>query len=75
MPAKNYTLIELHVPDFEKAKEFYIKLGFEVAWERKPEDFKGYLVLKHGDNILCFWPGNEKVYNHPYFKNFPPPIQ
>ncbi len=45
-PAENYSLIELHIPDFEVAKEFYGKLGFKVAWERKPEGFKGYLVLK-----------------------------
>lgn len=64
-------MLELHVPDFEKAKKYYEKLGFEVIWERKPEGFKGYLILKMGDNILCFWAGNEHVYEHPYFKRFP----
>jgi hypothetical protein len=69
--AQNNVLLELHVPDFEKVKEYYGKLGFEVVWERKPEGFKGYLILKMGDNILCFWAGNEYVYEHPYFKRFP----
>ena len=70
-PAQNDILIELHVPDFEKVKEFYGKLGFEVVWERKPEDKKGYLVMKRGNSILNFWPGTEQVWNQPYFKNFP----
>jgi len=70
-PAQNNVLLELHVPDFEKVKEYYGKLGFEVIWERKPEGFKGYLILKMGDNILCFWAGNENVYEQSYFKRFP----
>lgn len=70
-PAQNDILIELHVPDFEKVKEFYDKLGFEVVWERKPEGKKGYLVMKRGNSILCFWPGNEEVWNQSYFKRFP----
>lgn len=61
----------MHVPDFEKVKKYYEKLGFEIIWERKPEGFKGYLILKMEDNILCFWAGNEYVYEQPYFKRFP----
>ena len=70
-PVLNNVLLELHAPDFEKVKEYYKKLGFKVIWERKPEGFKGYLVLKMEDNILCFWAGNEMVYEHDYFKKFP----
>jgi lactoylglutathione lyase len=70
-PVQNNVLLELHVPDFEKVKDYYTKLGFETVWERKPEEAKGYLVLKIEDNILCFWSGNEYVYEHPYFKRFP----
>jgi len=66
----NSILLELHVPDFEKVKEFYGKLGFKVVWERKPEEMKGYLVMRLDDNILCFWSGNETIYGHPYFKRF-----
>ena len=61
-PALSNVLLELHVDDFEKVKEFYGKLGFEVVWERKPEGFKGYLIIKKEDNILCFWAGNEMVW-------------
>lgn len=67
----NSVQIELHVPDFEKVKDFYGKLGFKVVWERKPEKKKGYLVIKKDENILCFWPGNEYVGKQSYFKNFP----
>lgn len=69
-PAQNNILLELHVPDFGKVKEYYRKLGFETVWERKPEGVKGYLVLKMEDNILCFWCGNQSVYDQPYFKRF-----
>lgn len=70
-PAQNDILIELHVDDFNKVKDFYGSLGFEVIWEREPEDFKGYLVLKRGNCILCFWGGNEKIREQKYFKQFP----
>jgi len=70
-PAQNNVLLELHIPDFEKVKQFYGKLGFKVIWERKPEEKKGYLVMKMGGNILCFYPGNEFVYEQEYFKKFP----
>ena len=70
-PANNNVLLELHVPDFEKVKEYYQKLGFDVIWERPPEGFKGYLILKMGDNILCFWNGTESVYEQEYFSQYP----
>lgn len=70
-PAISNVLLELQVPDFTKVKEFYSQLGFRVVWERKPEGFKGYLVIKMEDNILCFWAGNDKVYEQSYFKKFP----
>ena len=70
-PANNSIQIELHVPDFELVKEFYGKLGLEIVWERKPEEKKGYLVIKKDNNILCFWPGNENVEKQSYFQNFP----
>lgn len=65
------TLIELHVPDFEAAKKFYNRIGFEVVWERPPEGFKGYLVMRWGENTLCFWGGNQEIHQHPYFGNNP----
>ncbi|MFA4819374.1 MAG: VOC family protein [Candidatus Aenigmatarchaeota archaeon] len=69
--AQNSTLIELHVPSFEKAKKFYNKLGFKVVWENRPKGVDGYLVMKCNNNILCFWPGNKYVWDHEYFKYWP----
>ena len=69
-PALTDVILELHVPDFERVKDFYGKLGFKIVWERAPEGFKGYLVMKKGESVLCFWAGNNEVYNHPYFKQF-----
>jgi uncharacterized glyoxalase superfamily protein PhnB len=63
--------LELHVPDFNPVKEFYGRLGFSVVWERKPEGYKGYLVMERTGAILCFWAGNEEVYTHSHFKKFP----
>lgn len=67
----NKSLIELHVPDFEIVKTFYHVLGFRVVWERSPNAAKGYLVLSLEDNVLCFWGGNDRIYEHRYFKKFP----
>jgi len=64
-------ILELHVPDFNKVKDFYGKLGFEIVWEYPPKDQSGYLVMKRQDSILAFFCGNEKVYHHPFFKQFP----
>lgn len=69
--AQNNILIELHVPDFELAKDFYGKLEFKVVREEKPENKDGYLVLKKDSSIICFWPGNNLVWQQPYFKKFP----
>lgn len=70
-PANNWLQLELHVPDFEPVKDYYGNLGFEIVWERQPEEDKGYLVMKMGNTLICFWPGTESVYSQPYFKKFP----
>jgi lactoylglutathione lyase len=57
--------IELHVPDFKKAIEFYSKLGFELLW--RTED---YLVMRRKRSVLNFYGGSQKVYSHPYFGRF-----
>ena len=64
-------ILELHVSDFDKVKDFYGKLGFKKVWEYPAKGQSGYLVIKRKDSILCFFCGNEEVYNHPYFKKFP----
>ena len=66
----NPALIELHIPDFTPAREFYGKLGFETSWERPPEGMKGYLVLTLEENVICFWGGNENIYANKYFQRF-----
>ena len=63
-------VLELHVPDFAKAKAFYRKLGFKTVWERKPVGTNGYLVMRQGASVICFYCGNKNVYRHPYFKKF-----
>jgi lactoylglutathione lyase len=62
------TLIELHVPDFSLVRDFYLPLGFEVVREETLED--KYLVLQLEDNLLCFWGGDDRIYQHGYFKDF-----
>jgi len=63
--------IELHVPNFQLAEEFYGHLGFKIVWEVEPEGQKGYIVMKREKSYLCFFCGNGEVYDHSYFKKFP----
>lgn len=70
-PASNDLQLELHVPDFAPVKDYYTSLGFKIVWERPPEEDKGYLVIKRGNVILCFWSGTDAVYDQTYFKRFP----
>lgn len=57
--------IELHVPDFKKAIEFYSRLGFRVLW--RTED---YLVMRRKKSTLSFYGGSGKIYSHSYFGKF-----
>jgi len=71
-PQKTDLMVELHVPDFGKAKEFYLSLGFEVVWERKPVNgADGYMVMRRGESIINFHGGTEDVADHKYFGKFP----
>lgn len=67
----NKLQLELHVEDFAPIKQYYCDLGFTVAWERAPEESKGYLVLDLNGNTICFWAGNTNVFDQRYFKQFP----
>ena len=74
-PVKNNLVIELHVPDLNRAKEFYSKLGFEVTmWEAPSEKEQGYLTMTRkdiaGNTMLNFYGGDERVYNQSFFKQF-----
>ncbi len=67
----NHLQLELHVPDFNAALDFYGKLGFKKAWHRNEGNAGDYLVMEREGTILNFWPGNEKVWEQSYFKQFP----
>lgn len=69
--SKNNLDIELHVPSFDVAEEFYSKLGFTRTWKRQEGDESDYLVMQRSGTIICFWPGNENVHSQSYFKQFP----
>lgn len=73
---QNNLVIELHVPDFNKTKEFYGSLGFQPISENLPDTGgPGYLVMRRndeaGDTMLNFYGGDERVYNQSFFKQFP----
>lgn len=68
--------LELHVPDFKKAREFYSIFGFRELWHNQVSGGNlGYLVLIREDDLgethLNFYGDKEKVSEHSHFKNFP----
>ena len=63
-------LIELHVPDIARAKRFYARFGFRVVREEDARSGDGYLVLRRGTSVMCFWGGTRAVRGHPYFGRF-----
>lgn len=69
--APNKIQLELHVPDFDTAKEFYGKLGFKIVWIRQKGDAGDYMVMDCGGTLINFWPGNKHVLEQSYFKRFP----
>lgn len=65
-------MLELHIPDFDLAQDFYSSLGFEVVWRREPKNDKGgYMVMKKDHSIINFFGGDEGVSNHSFFTRFP----
>lgn len=74
-PITNNLVIELHVPNLDIVKDFYSKLGFEVAMFDAPnEKEQGYLTMTRkdtlGSTMLNFYGGDERVYNQSFFKQF-----
>jgi dihydroneopterin aldolase len=61
--------VELHVPDFAPVRTFYGRLGFSVVRDEPGPD--GYLVLRHGQNAIAFWPGSDAVRSHHFFSRHP----
>ena len=74
-PIRNNLIIELHVPDFIKVKQFYGVLGFsEIHFDLATKEHPAYLVLRRsdplGDTMINFYGGDDRVYNQSYFKKF-----
>ncbi len=70
-PLSSDILLELHVPDFAPAKDFYGSLGYEVVWEKPSIEGISYMVMRNGNSILNFYGGTKQVYEHDHFKQFP----
>ena len=77
-PIRNNLVLELHVPDFEPAREFYGMFGFdEQSYDPTSGGGSdlGYLVLTRkdsvGDTMLNFYGDKDKVAKHAHFKDFP----
>jgi predicted lactoylglutathione lyase len=75
-PIRNNLIVELHVPDFNIAKDFYFQLGFKIISEDLKGNYPGYLVIQRedelGNTILNFYGDDERVYQQSYFKKFSP---
>ncbi len=73
-PIQNNLIIELHVPDFGKVKDFYSRLGFEIISNDLKGKYPGYMVMRRddplGNTILNFYGDDERVYEQAYFKKF-----
>ena len=77
-PIRNNLVLELHVPNFAPAREFYRMFGFEElsydATSGGGSDL-GYLVLVRRDDLgatmLNFYGDQQKVAQHAHFKDFP----
>lgn len=75
----NNLILELHIPDFIKARKFYGIFGFnQLNYDPTSGGGSdlGYMVLKRtdafGETYLNFYGDKEKVSQHAYFKDFPP---
>jgi uncharacterized glyoxalase superfamily protein PhnB len=75
---KNNLVLELHVPDFSKARTFYSLFGFEeLSYDPTSGGGSslGYLVLKREDTIgstmINFYGDSPKVARHAHFDQFP----
>lgn len=67
----NHLQIELHVPEFATVLDFYGRLGFKKVWHRSEKTNPHYLVMERQGTIINFWPGNDRVWEQEYFKQFP----
>lgn len=77
-PIRNNLVLELHVPNFAPAREFYGIFGFEeIVYDPTSGGGSelGYLVLlrrdKIGNTMLNFYGDKEEVTKHAHFVDFP----
>lgn len=74
----NNLVLELHIPNFKMAREFYNMFGFiELMYDHTSGGGSdlGYMVLKRedliGNSLINFYGDQEKVAQHSHFKDFP----
>jgi uncharacterized glyoxalase superfamily protein PhnB len=74
----NNLIIELHIPDFKPAREFYSLFDFTESYYHPQSgggSDLGYMVLtkkdKAGDTMLNFYGDKPKVAGHARFADFP----
>ena len=74
----NNLVLELHIPDFNTARNFYAIFGFkEIMYDPASGGGSdlGYMVLRRedkiGDTSFNFYGDKEKVSQHKYFADFP----
>jgi hypothetical protein len=74
----NNLVLELHVPDFSKVRDFYSIFCFgELKYDPTSggNSDLGYLVLKRedplGETCINFYGDKEKVSDHAHFRDFP----
>lgn len=77
-PIRNNLVLELHIPDFSKAKKFYETLGFkQIMYDPTSGGGSdlGYMVLAREDDagrtLLNFYGDKPRVSQHAYFREFP----
>jgi len=75
----NNLVLELHIPDFEKARSFYAIFGFsQLKYDPTSGGGSnlGYMILRRSDALgethINFYGDKEKVSQHSHFKDFPP---
>jgi catechol 2,3-dioxygenase-like lactoylglutathione lyase family enzyme len=74
----NNLILELHIPDFDQAREFYSQFGFtELSYDPTSGGGSdlGYMVLQRedplGTTLINFYGDREAVAKHEHFINFP----
>ena len=77
-PIRNNLVLELHVPEFQPARDFYGMFGFEeLSYDPTSGGGSdlGYLVLLRtdtvGDTLLNFYGDKDSVAQHAHFRDFP----